>query len=106
MVPVPRRPSKSSVSWGVSIALVARLGTAWAQDAQPAPEAQAAPEAPPAPPAPEGPAPTRASFVSTGFEQWDVMVDGQAVCATPCTGPLFPTQLVVLQSQERRPVLL
>ena len=79
----------------MSIAVVIRLSTAWAQAN---PEAQ--------PPAPEAQAPTRAAFVSTGFEQWDVVVDGQMVCSTPCSGPLFPQQLVVLQSQQRRPVLL
>ena len=52
------------------------------------------------------PPPTRATFISTSSEQWDVTIDGQPVCATPCTFPLFPLQFVTLRSQERRPVLL
>jgi hypothetical protein len=72
------------------VALVALEGLAPAQPDQP----------------PEAPAPTRATFISTGVERWDVTIDGQAVCSTPCTFPLFPIQFVTLRSQERRPVLL
>jgi hypothetical protein len=35
-----------------------------------------------------------------------VVVDDQPMCSTPCTGPLFPLQFVVLQSQDARSVLL
>jgi predicted permease len=52
------------------------------------------------------PAPTRATFLSTNAQQWDVLVDNSAVCSTPCSGPLFPLQFVVLQSHEPDPVLL
>jgi hypothetical protein len=82
-----------AVSWGLSLALFAALGTA-----------HAAAEGPP--PATQEQAPTRATFVSTGAQQWDVEVDGQPVCSTPCSGPLFPLQFVVLRSQEARPLLL
>jgi hypothetical protein len=51
-------------------------------------------------------APTRATFVSTAAQQWDVVVDDQPICSTPCTGPLFPLQFVVMRSQEPRPLLL
>jgi hypothetical protein len=71
---------------------VAHAGTA---------RAQAPAEAPP-----EAAAPTRATFVSTTSQQWDVVVDDQPICSTPCSGPLFPLQFVVLRSQEPRPVLL
>jgi hypothetical protein len=54
----------------------------------------------------EVPAPTRATFISTSSEQWDVTIDGEAVCSTPCTFPLFPIQFVTLRSQEPRPVIL
>ncbi len=81
----------------LAIALVLRLGAARAQPADAPPDP---------PPAPAAPAPTRATFASTEWEQWDVVVDGQTVCTTPCSGPLYPQQLVVLQSQESRPVLL
>lgn len=52
------------------------------------------------------PAPTRATFISTTSQQWDVLVDDQPVCSTPCSGPLQPLQFVVLSSHDRRPVLL
>lgn len=51
-------------------------------------------------------APTRATFVSTSSEPWDVTVDGRPACTTPCTLELDPVQFVGLASQERRPVLL
>jgi hypothetical protein len=51
-------------------------------------------------------APTQATFQSTTAQPWDVVVDGQAMCATPCTGPLWPSQFVALRTQERRPILL
>jgi hypothetical protein len=75
----------------------------------PPPPGYVAPPPPPPPPPAPGPAvpaPTRARFVSTGPEQWDVLVDNQPVCSTPCSGPLFPEQFVVLQSQQRNPALL
>jgi hypothetical protein len=67
--------------------------------------ARAQPEAPT--PAEAGPPPpTRATFISTSSEQWDVTIDGAAVCSTPCTFPLYPIQFVTLRSQEPRPVIL
>jgi hypothetical protein len=51
-------------------------------------------------------APTRATFISTSSQQWDVTIDGAPVCSTPCTHLLFPLQFVMLRSQEPRPVLL
>jgi hypothetical protein len=62
--------------------------------------ARAQPEAPQAPP------PTRATFVSDTSQQWDVTIDGEPVCGTPCTYLLFPVQFVTLRSREPRPVLL
>jgi hypothetical protein len=56
------------------------------------------------PPVSETAAPTRATFVSTSAPQWDVLVDNNPVCSTPCSGPLFPAQFVVLQSQDREPL--
>jgi hypothetical protein len=87
--------SKVVVSGVVALALVVSQTMARAQPAANAP-----------PPAGEAEAPTRATFISTSSEQWDVVVDGQPMCATPCSGPLFPLQFVVLRSQEPRPVLL
>jgi hypothetical protein len=74
------------VSGGVALAVALRLSGAWAQGG-------------PAPP-------TRATFVSTSSAQWDVVVDDQPMCSTPCSGPLSPLQFVVLRSHEPRPVLL
>jgi hypothetical protein len=72
-----------------------------------APPPVASPEAPPADPqAPAPPAPTRATFLSTSSEAWDVTIDGVAVCSTPCTHAIYPVQFVTLRSQETRPVLL
>ena len=51
-------------------------------------------------------APTRATFVSTSEQQWDVWVDRQAICSTPCTLGLNGMSYVALRSQERRPIRL
>lgn len=58
-----------------------------------------------APPPPQN-APTRATFVSTGEEKWDVWVDKQPACATPCSLPLMPLQFIALRTQERNPIRL
>jgi hypothetical protein len=55
---------------------------------------------------PQAQAPTRATFLSTSAGQWDVLVDNKPVCSTPCSGPVFSEQFVVLQSQGADPVLL
>lgn len=83
------------MSGGLALALVIAPGLAFAQPS---------PAVPPA--AAQAAAPTRATFISTSAEQWDVIVDQQPMCSTPCSGPLYPLQFVVLRSQERRPVLL
>jgi hypothetical protein len=69
----------------------------------------------PPPPQPEAPAqpsmpdmataPTRATFVSTSDAAWDVWVDRNAICATPCTLPLA-TNYVTVKTQERNPIRL
>jgi hypothetical protein len=98
------------VASSVFIALLVRVSTGLAQPPPPPPpgRAVAPPPPPPAPttPAPEAAAPTRATFISTSPQQWDVVVDNKPVCSTPCSGPLFPLQFVVLQSQDPNPVLL
>jgi hypothetical protein len=83
------------------VALVALGGRAGVARAQPASD-----QAPPQVAADQAPAPTRATFISTSSRQWDVAIDGQPVCGTPCTYALFPLQFVTLRSQERRPVVL
>ena len=51
-------------------------------------------------------APTRATFVSSNDQPWDVWVDRTAICATPCTLGLTGVNYVSLKSQERDPVRL
>jgi hypothetical protein len=91
------------VRWraAVAIAIVFSAGgKVWAQD----PAAPAAPEAQPA--VAQAPAPTRANVVTIGGRPWDVLIDDQVVCSTPCSGPVFPQQVMVLHSQDYNPVLL
>jgi hypothetical protein len=74
--------------------LLAMGGTAAAQPGQIGP--------PPAPP-PQG---TRATFVSTGETRFDVRIDGNAACTTPCALVIAPLHFVTLYSQERSPAKL
>ena len=59
-------------------------------------------------PAPAEPAPpmTRATFVSTGETRFDVRVDGNAACTTPCQLFVEPLRFVTMYSQERAPIKL
>ena len=55
----------------------------------PAPPPELAPDQPPPAPLPMQPGPlppgaTRAMFLSTGETRWDVRIDNNAVCTTPC----------------------
>jgi hypothetical protein len=75
--------------------------------APPPQEMQPQPAQPqPAQPQPPQNAPTRATFVSTGEQRWDVWIDQQPACATPCSIGIMPLQFVVLRSQERNPIRL
>jgi len=86
--------------------------------AQPDPYASAPPADPYAPPAPAPylqpgvqPVPlpasaTRATFVSTGETRWDVRIDGNAACTTPCSLMVDPLRFVTLHSQDRAPTRL
>lgn len=55
---------------------------------------------------PAASAPTRATFVSTSEQAWDVWIDKQPACATPCTIGVMPLQFVALRTQERNPIRL
>ena len=55
---------------------------------------------------PQQNAPTRATFVSTGDSKWDVWVDQQPACETPCTVGVMPLEFIVLRTQERNPIRL
>jgi hypothetical protein len=49
---------------------------------------------------------TRATFVSTGDARWDVRINNNAVCTTPCALVIHPMHFVTLSSQERAPTEL
>jgi hypothetical protein len=77
---------------------------------EPSPYAQPPRDAQPMPPPPttmasQQPVPgaTRATFVSTGEARWDVRLDNNAVCTTPCSLLIEPMHFVTLASQERSP---
>jgi hypothetical protein len=70
---------------------------------QPSPYAQPPPYAPAIPPSPLAPGATHATFVSTGEARWDVRIDNNAVCTTPCSIVIDPLRFVTLHSQERAP---
>lgn len=69
----------------------------------PQPEYGPAPQQPPQqqPYAPQAATPTRATFVSTGEVRWDVRLDNNAVCTTPCSLLIEPMHFVSLAAQER-----
>ncbi len=58
------------------------------------------------PAAPPPQAQTRATFVSTSEQRWDVWIDQQPACATPCTIGVMPLQFIALRTQERSPIRL
>jgi hypothetical protein len=70
--------------------------------------AAAQPEyAPPQPEdAPSPPPGARVDFVSSGGIQWEVLVDRQPACATPCSLWLDPARWVTMRTRERRPLRL
>jgi len=51
-------------------------------------------------PAPGG---SRTTFVSSGETRWDVRLDDNAVCTTPCSIYVEPGRFVTLHTQERHP---
>ena len=98
------RPTISLIVLGLLAApAVAQPGQTPAQPVQPYP--QPPPYQPPQQPMPPEPPPgtTRATFVSTGEARWDVRVDNNAVCTTPCALVIDPLRFVTLHSQERSP---
>jgi hypothetical protein len=70
---------------------------------QPLPDQPPPPYQQPMSPEPPPPGPTRATFVSTGEARWDVRLDNDAVCSTPCSAIVEPLRYVTLHSQERTP---
>ncbi len=67
--------------------------------------ALAQPASTPAQPQPP-PGSTYATFLSTGELKWDVTVDQQPACSTPCSLWIEPLRYVTLHTEEDRPVRL
>ncbi len=49
---------------------------------------------------------TQATFVSSGTQPWDVLLDRQPVCATPCAMWVAPGRFVSLREQAVNPIRL
>lgn len=49
------------------------------------------------------PGATRATFVSTGEARWDVRIDNNAVCTTPCSMLIEPMHFITMISQAPSP---
>ncbi|MBA2541168.1 MAG: hypothetical protein H0V17_16120, partial [Deltaproteobacteria bacterium] len=45
----------------------------------------------------------RTTFVSTTEKRWDVRIDSNALCSTPCSLYVEPGRFVTLHSQDRHP---
>lgn len=66
-------------------------------------EAPVVPAEPSQAPIPSGPPPgsTQATFVSTTSESWEVLLDRQPACGTPCSLYVPPMRYVTLRSRDR-----
>ena len=77
---------------------------------QPDPYGQPQPYDQPQPqPYPQQPQPqqgSRATFVSTAEKRWDVRIDNNAICTTPCSMFIEPLRFVTLHSHDPRPTKL
>jgi hypothetical protein len=78
------------------------------EPAPPVPDASPEMTSQPAPPEARQPPPgsTQAIFVSTAAQPWEVLLDREPVCQTPCSTWVPPMRFVTLRSIERAPVLL
>jgi hypothetical protein len=76
----------------VTLALAARTAAAQPGYAEPSPPQ----------PTPAGANATRATFVSTSEVRWDVRIDDNAVCTTPCSIMVDPVRFVTLHSHDLR----
>ncbi|HEU0032104.1 MAG TPA: hypothetical protein VFQ53_15830 [Kofleriaceae bacterium] len=89
-------------------ALLSSAGTAAAQPGVTPPVDNPAPaySEPAPPPGPPPPPSSRVTFVSTGATRWDVRIDDNAVCTTPCSIPIEPMRFVTMHSHDRHPIKL
>ena len=79
----------------------AQPGQAPVMPPEPAPYEQPPPNARGMQGEPLPPGATRATFVSTGETRWDVRIDNNAVCTTPCAVVVGPLRYVTLHAQDR-----
>lgn len=89
---------------GIVVALVGLLATrASAQPGAEPPAEDAGPAPAAAQPQPEAPQPgsTQATFVSSSSAPWEVLVDRQPACETPCSIYVPPMRFVTLRSRDR-----
>ena len=103
--PAPAPPPPQQPPYGQPMPPQQPYGQPMPPDGQPMPPQQQ-PYGQPMPPQQQPPGGTRATFVSTGEARWDVRLDNNAVCSTPCTLIISPMHFVALYSQERRPTRL
>jgi hypothetical protein len=89
----------------IALARVAHAQPAFGPPAQPDAPPMQAPAQPDMPERPSGPPPgsTQATFVSSGADGWDVLLDRVPACATPCSIWVAPLQFVSLRIHERNP---
>lgn len=72
--------------------------------AQPSADAAIAPTVGPSPPAPAPPPPNVVEFLSATEMAWEVMVDRQSTCTTPCRVQLDRPHWITLRTREARPL--
>lgn len=85
-----------------TLVLIALCGVAEAQPGLQPPEDMTPPPRTQQPP----PGSTHATFISATGVKWDVLLDQQLACETPCTTWVIPLQFVELHSREDRPAHL
>jgi len=91
----------------IPLCVIAVPGAATAQPGQtdvPSDPGLAATAPAPYQPGPTPIAPPTIGFRSTGPLQWEVLIDQQPACVTPCALPIIPGQWVTLRTREYRPV--
>ncbi len=84
-------------------AVAAWIGVA---TAQPSANAPVPPTVGPSMPAPVPPPPDVVEFLSATEQAWEVMVDRQSTCTTPCRVQLDRPHWITMRTRERRPLRL
>lgn len=84
-----------------TVAVAAGSGVA---AAQPSADEPVPPTVGPAMPAPMPPAPDVVEFLSATAQAWEVMVDRQSTCTTPCRVQLDRPRWITMRTVERHPL--